>query len=100
MTGGMTSLGAQLVKNPPAMQETPVHSWVGKIPLSRRGQPFPYSCLQNSKDGEDWWAIVQGVAKSHRTEHTRINNGKALTSFFRYSAATITIEQTTGSPVR
>ena len=41
MTGGMTSLGAQLVKNPPAMQETPVHSWVGKIPWRRNRLPIP-----------------------------------------------------------
>ena len=31
------SLVAQLVKNPPAMQETWVRSWVGKIPC-RRGR--------------------------------------------------------------
>ena len=29
------SLVAQLVKNPPAMQETWVYSWVGKIPWGR-----------------------------------------------------------------
>ena len=74
--------------------------WIKKIPLSRRGQPFLYSCLENSKDGGDWWATVQGVAKSHRPEHTHMNNGRPLTSFFRYSAVVTTIEQTIGSPVR
>ena len=37
----MTSLGAQLVKNLPAVQETPVHSWVGKIPWRRNRLPIP-----------------------------------------------------------
>ena len=44
----MASLIAQLVKNPPAMQETWVSSLVWKHPL----------------DGGAWWAIVHGVAKS------------------------------------
>ena len=35
------SLVAQLVKNPPAMQETPVHSWVGKIRWRRDRLPTP-----------------------------------------------------------
>jgi len=32
---------AQLVKNLPAMQETWVRSWVGKIPWRREGLPTP-----------------------------------------------------------
>ena len=32
---------AQLVKNPPAMQETQVYPWVGKIPWRRERQPTP-----------------------------------------------------------
>ena len=36
-----TSLIAQLVKNPPAMQETPVDSWVGKIHWRRDRLPTP-----------------------------------------------------------
>ena len=35
------SLVAQLVKNPPAMQETWVQSWVGKIPWRRERLPTP-----------------------------------------------------------
>ena len=35
------SLIAQLVKNPPAMQETPFDSWVGKISWRRAWQPTP-----------------------------------------------------------
>ena len=36
-----TYLIAQLVKNLPAMQETPVDSWVGKIPWRRDRLPTP-----------------------------------------------------------
>ena len=35
------SLVAQMVKNLPAMQETQVRSWVGKIPWRRQWQPTP-----------------------------------------------------------
>ena len=41
---------AQLVKNPPAMRETWVRSWVGKIPWGREGLPTPVSWLENSMD--------------------------------------------------
>ena len=42
---------------------------LGSIPRSGRssreghGNPLKYSCLENSMDGETWWAIVRGVAK-------------------------------------
>ena len=51
------SLVAQLVKNPPAMQET----WVGKTPGQRKVYPLQYSGLENSMG-----CIVHGVAKSQR----------------------------------
>ena len=54
-----TYLIAQLVKNLPAMQETPVDSYVGKIPGEGIGYPLQYSGLENSMD-----YIVHGVAKS------------------------------------
>ena len=50
---------AQLVKNPPAMQETWVRSLVGKILGERKGCPLQYSSLENSMD-----CIVHGVEKS------------------------------------
>ena len=37
------NLIAQLVKYPPAMQETPVRSWVRKIRWKGTGYPFQYS---------------------------------------------------------
>ena len=49
------SLVAQLIKNPPAMQET----WVGKIPGEGKRYPLQYSGLENAMD-----CIVHGVAKS------------------------------------
>ena len=37
----VTSLGAQMVKNLPAMRETQVQSWVEKIPWRRECLPTP-----------------------------------------------------------
>jgi len=39
----VASLVAQMVKHPPAMQETWVPSWVGKIPWRRKWQPTQVS---------------------------------------------------------
>ena len=55
-----TSLIAQLVKNPSALQETPVR-FLGRDNLLEKGIGYPlqYSGLENSMD-----CIVHGVAKS------------------------------------
>ena len=59
-----------MVKNPPANAGDAGD--VGLIPGSRRspggrnGNPFQYSCLENSMDGGVWQAIVHGVTKSWR----------------------------------
>ena len=56
---------ARMVKNLPAMQETP-----GSIPgLGRslgegNGNPIQYSCLENSMDRGTWQATVHGSAKT------------------------------------
>ena len=39
-------------------------------PGEGNGNPLQYSCLENSMDGEAWWAAVHGVAKSR----TRLSN--------------------------
>ena len=67
------SLIAQLIKNLPAMQETP-----GSIPGSGRspgegnGYPLYYSCLENSLDRGAWQAMVHGVANS-QTQLKQLN---------------------------
>ena len=49
-----------MVKNPPAMQETPVDSWVGKIPWRRERLPTPVfqprelHGMGSQKVGHDW----------------------------------------------
>ena len=46
-----TSLVAQMVKNPPAMQETWVQSLSGEDPLGKEmGNPLQYSCVENCMD--------------------------------------------------
>ena len=44
-------------------QETQVQS-LGRFPGVRKSNPLQYSWLENSMDGEAWWATVQGIAKS------------------------------------
>ena len=36
---------------------------LGKFSGEGNGYPLQYSCLENSKDREAWWATVHGVAK-------------------------------------
>ena len=44
---------------------------LGRSPgWQKDGNPLQYSCLENPMDGEAWWAIVHGVAKSR----TRLSN--------------------------
>ena len=37
---------------------------LGRSSGEGNGSPLHYSCLENSMDGEAWWATVHGVAKS------------------------------------
>ena len=57
----------QWVKNLPAMQEMQTDTssipGSGRSPREGNGNPFWYSCLENSTDREDWQAIVNGIAK-------------------------------------
>ena len=60
-----TSLVAQTVKDPPAMQET----WVRSLgqedsPGEGNGNPFQYACLGNPMDRGPWQVAVHGVTKS------------------------------------
>ena len=37
---------------------------LGRSPGGGPGNPFQYSCLENSMDRGAWWARVHGIAKS------------------------------------
>ena len=63
------SLLAQMVKNPPAMQENQVRSLGQEDPLKEgNGNLLQDSCLENSMDRRAWRATVCGVAESDVTE--------------------------------
>ena len=62
------SLVAQLLKNPPTMQETTCSAGdlglipePGRFPAEGNGNPLQYSCLEKSMDRGAWWAIVHGI---------------------------------------
>ena len=59
-----TSLVAQLMNNPPTMQETPVQSLSREDPEEGNGSPPQNSCQEISMDREAWWATVHGVARA------------------------------------
>ena len=65
----MASLIAQLVKNPPAMQKTPVQSLGQEDPLEE-GMATHSSILawRIPLDRGDWQATVHGVTESDMTE--------------------------------
>ena len=63
-----TSLVTEMIKNLPAMQETPDSILrLGRSIGEGNGYLLQYSCLKNSMDRGDLWATVHGVAKC-RTE--------------------------------
>ena len=47
-------------------------SWIGE----GNGNPLRCSCLENSRDGEAWWAAVYGVAQS-RTQLKRLSSSSS-----------------------
>ena len=61
-----------MVKNSPANagdagDEVSVPGW-GRSPGVGNGNPFQYSCLENSMDRGAWWTTVHGVAELHTTK--------------------------------
>ena len=57
-------LVAQTVKNPPAMRETWVDLWVGKIPCRRAWQPTPVFLTGQSHGQRSLVGYTHGVTKS------------------------------------
>ena len=58
------SLGTQMVKCLPVMQETGSQFLGWEDPLKKKGNPLQHSCLENPIVQGAWWATVHGVAKS------------------------------------
>ena len=59
------SLVAQMVKNPPAMQETWVQSLGWEDPLEKgMSSQLQYSCLKSPLDSGAWRASTHGVTKN------------------------------------
>ena len=56
-----------MVKDPPANAGNARDvGWIpgsGRTPGVRNGNPLQYSCLENPKDREAWWATVHRVTK-------------------------------------
>ena len=59
---------ALVVKNPPAnsvdIRDVGLIPGSGRFPGGGDGNPFQYSCLENSMDRGAWWATVHEVAES------------------------------------
>ena len=59
-----------VVKNLPAnagdAEDTDLIPRLGRSPVKGNGNPFQYSCLENSMDRGDWRATVH-ITKSHQT---------------------------------
>ena len=63
-------LGGTVVKNLPAdagdARDVSSIPGFGRSPGEGNGFPMQYSCLENSMDRGDWWAIVQALDTSER----------------------------------
>ena len=54
-----------MVENPSANPgDTGLIPALERSPAIGNGDPFQYSCLENSMDRGAWWAKVHGVSKS------------------------------------
>ena len=76
---GLASLVAQMVKNPPAVQETWVQSLGWEDPL-KEGMATCSSILawRIPMDRAAWWATVHGVAELDTTEQLKHSTGKLI----------------------
>ena len=65
------SLVAQIVKNLPAMKETPGQS--GRFPREENGNSLEYSWLENSMDRGAWRTTIHEVTELYTTERLTIH---------------------------
>ena len=77
--GGVSFPSGAVVKNPLANAETTGHSGsISGLGRSRgvgNGNPFQYSCLENSMNTGAWRATVHGVAKRQTQLNPRAHTG-------------------------
>ena len=60
-----SSLVAQMITSPLAMQETQVQSLGLEDPLEKEnGNPLQYSCMENPMDRGAWQVTIHGITKS------------------------------------
>ena len=64
LTSYKGSLVAQLVKKPPAIQETQVQSLGWEDPLNKGMETTKYSCLENDMDREVYQPTIHGLTMS------------------------------------
>ena len=69
---------------------------LGRSPEGGHGNPLQYSCLENPKDRETWWAVVHRVTKS-RTRLKRLSTHKVLGDGLRVGKEKINTMQTLSS---
>ena len=53
------------------------------------GTPLQYSCLENPRDGGDWWAAVYGVAQSRTRLKQLSSSSSSNTSKVKFSSSSL-----------
>ena len=94
---------AQLVKNPPAMQETQemqIRSQGWEDPLEEEGNPLQYSCLGHLMTRGFWQATVPRVAKSQTRPSIHANTGTHAHTVKEFMKLTSAIGTQTLRPLR
>ena len=91
---------AQLVKNPPAIQETRVLliPGSGRSSGEGNGNPLWYSCLGKSMDRGAWWATVLNYNSMSQLPHQpeRINGLKVAPGVMKITHAWFICQYTLG----
>ena len=65
---------------------------LGRSPGEGNGNPFQYSCLENSMDRGAWWATVHGVTKSRtRLSDVTFNTYKSWENYQYFNTWYVTV---------